>query len=159
MSHRPVSHPGEILQFRHRQDGAALVVALVLVLVSTLLGVSAMQSSEIETQLANNTRFHQAAFRAAEAASDSLLTIENITTLVNDSSNPVASSSSIESKVNVSASFKPLGDGPATGYSLGGKNGFRSLKFVSTATATITAVDSSSRVVQGVKRLTFSREN
>lgn len=142
-----------------RQQGAALVVALVLVLVSTLLGVSTMQSSDIETQLANNARFQQASFRAAEAASTSLLTVSNVVTLVNDSATSISSSDSIDSAVTVSADFKALGDGPASGYSLGGLNGFRSLKFIASATATIPDVDSTSRVVQGVKHLTNSREN
>lgn len=142
-----------------RQEGAALVVALVLVLVSSLLGISAMQSSDIDTQMLNNNRFHQVAFREAEAATDRLLTLENIISVVSDASETVESTSSIDSNVSVSSSFKSLGDGPATGYSLGGQNGFRSLKFVAKATASISNVDSVSEIHQGVERLTFSREN
>ncbi|MFK7993631.1 MAG: PilX N-terminal domain-containing pilus assembly protein [Granulosicoccus sp.] len=142
-----------------REEGAALAVALVLVLVSTLLGVSAMQTSDIETQLANNTRFQQTSFRVAEAAADRLLTIDNIVTLANDSSAVVESTDSINDAATVVSEFKAFGNGPATGYSLGGQNGFRNLKFVATATATIAAVESESAVVQGVERLTFSREN
>lgn len=144
---------------QRRQNGAALVVALVLVLVSTLLGVSAMQTSDIEMQLGNNTRFQQTTFRVAEAAADKLLTIENIITLANDSTAVVESTDSISTVATVESNFKAFGDGPATGFSLGGQNGFRTLKFVASATANIDAVDSESSVIEGVERLTFSREN
>ncbi len=144
---------------RRREKGAALVVALVLVLVSTLLGVSAMQTSDIEAQLANNTRFQQISFRAAEAAADRLLTIDNIVTLANNPALEVTSTTSIETAVSVTAEFEALGDGPATGYSLGGQNGFRALKFFAIATASMENVDSTSGVIQGVERLTFSKEN
>lgn len=134
------------------------MVALVLVLVSTLMGISAMQSSDVETQLSNNTRFHESAFRVAESASQSLLTYENIVQLVNEPDSSVISINSIEPAVVVSADFKALGSTPASGFSLGGQNGFQSRKFVATATADIFSVDSTSQVVQGVEQLTNSRE-
>ncbi|MFK7862034.1 MAG: PilX N-terminal domain-containing pilus assembly protein [Granulosicoccus sp.] len=150
--------PNSRSRCRRNENGAALIVALVLVLVSTLLGVSAMQTSGIETQLANNTRFQQTAFRVAEAASDSLLTIENITDVINQPGTVVESTTSIESKAQVVSKFRSLGEGPATGFSLGGQNGFRALKFVATATASIDSVNSESSVIQGIDRLTFSSE-
>ncbi|MFK8081657.1 MAG: PilX N-terminal domain-containing pilus assembly protein [Granulosicoccus sp.] len=150
-------HQAVLKQPPNNQRGAALVVALVLVLVSTLLGVSAMQSSDIEAQMANNTRFQQTAFRVAEAASDSLLTLPNIVTLVNDPTDTVETTSSIEANAYVTAEFVLAGSGPATGFSLGGQNGFRSLNFIASSTASIDAVDSKSGVVQGVNRLTPSR--
>jgi len=107
-----------------KQDGAALVVALVLVLVSTLLGVSAMQSSDIETQVLNNNRFHEVTFREAEAASDRLLTLENISAVARDATASVTDNTSINTEATIESEFKWLGDGPATGYSLGGQNGF-----------------------------------
>lgn len=140
------------------EEGAALLVALVLVLVSTLLGVSAMQNSDIESQLTSNTKFQQTSFRAAEAAADQLLTIENIVLLANNPDTPVSSTDSINDVVGVTATFKALGVGPATGYSLGGSNGFQMLKYIAEATASIAAVDSTNSVVQGVERLSFSQE-
>ncbi|MFK7852764.1 MAG: PilX N-terminal domain-containing pilus assembly protein [Granulosicoccus sp.] len=143
---------------KKNESGAALVVALILVLVSTLMGVSAMQVSDVENQLVNNTKYRQVTFRAAEAAGEQLFTMPNLITLANDFSATVESTNSIDPKVTVSASLQPFGEGPATGYSLGGQNGFSSLKFASNATATLPAVDSSSTVVQGVQRLTLASE-
>ncbi len=142
----------------HRESGAALAVALVLVLISTLLGVSAMQVSDVESKLTNNEQYRHVAFRAAEAASEQLFTLSNLVTLANDSDSTITTTDSIDSRVTVAAEMRPLGDGPAAGYSLGGQNGFINLKFAATATATIPAVDSSTRVVQGVQRLTQSTE-
>ena len=141
-----------------RESGAALVVALILVLVSTLMGVSAMQVSDVENKLVNNNKFRQVAFRAAEAASEQLFTMNNLITLANDTTATVESTSSVDGRVTVAASLRPFGEGPAAGYSLGGQNGFSSMKFVSNATATLAAVDSSSTVVQGVQRLTLAAE-
>ncbi len=52
----------------HRQSGAALIVSLILLLVMTLLGVSAMQTNVLEEKMAGNFRDRDLAFQAAEAA-------------------------------------------------------------------------------------------
>jgi len=51
-----------------KQSGAALVVSLLILMVMTLLGVSSMQTTTMEEKMASNTREHQQAFEAAEAA-------------------------------------------------------------------------------------------
>lgn len=50
------------------QRGMVLVVALILLLVLTLLGLAATQNSALEEKMAGNLRNHQLAFQAAEAA-------------------------------------------------------------------------------------------
>lgn len=54
------------LNMRFPQRGAALVTALLLLLVITLLAVAGMNSSAVEFVLAGNEQFHQNAFQAAE---------------------------------------------------------------------------------------------
>lgn len=51
-----------------KQSGAALVVALLILVVLTVLGVTAMQTSNMEQQMAIAYHDHQLAFQAAEAA-------------------------------------------------------------------------------------------
>jgi type IV pilus assembly protein PilX len=51
---------------RGRQEGAALVVGLLLLLVLTLLAISGMNTASLELVMAGNTQFHQNAFQAAE---------------------------------------------------------------------------------------------
>ena len=45
-----------------------LVVSLILLLVLTILGIAAIQSTSLEERMAGNQRSHQLAFEAAEAA-------------------------------------------------------------------------------------------
>lgn len=53
---------------RSSESGAALVVGLVLLLVLTLYGVTAMRSAMLEERMTNNTQDLQIAFQYAEAA-------------------------------------------------------------------------------------------
>lgn len=51
-----------------KQRGAALLVALVMLLVVTIVALSSMQSSLLQERMSANVRDHQLAFQAAEAA-------------------------------------------------------------------------------------------
>lgn len=51
-----------------KQSGAVLIIALVILGVTTLLGVSVMQSSTVNAKMATNSQERQQAFSAAEAA-------------------------------------------------------------------------------------------
>ena len=65
---------------RGYQQGAALVVGLVLMLVLTVLGISGMNTATLELTMANNTEAHQDAFQAAETGIDIQLAQRNFTT-------------------------------------------------------------------------------
>jgi hypothetical protein len=56
--------------FRDRQQGAVLVMALVMLTVLTLIGVSSMSSSTLELKVAGNTQQHDIAFQAAQSIID-----------------------------------------------------------------------------------------
>lgn len=138
------------------QKGSVLLVALILVLVSGLLGISAMQSSRLESQLTNNVRFDQTTFRTAEASVESLLTTDNIFYLASNASDTINSTESIEPAVKVEAYFELLGVAPAIGFSLGGSNGFQNVKFKATSVASIESVNSAKKIIVGVKRLAIA---
>jgi type IV pilus assembly protein PilX len=53
---------------RHREHGGALIVALVLLLVMTVLGVTAMRNTTLQERMAGNLRDNNLAFQAAERA-------------------------------------------------------------------------------------------
>lgn len=57
------SHPGS-----SHQGGAALVIGLILLVLLTMLGVTAMRTTSLEERMAGHTRDHALAFQAAEAA-------------------------------------------------------------------------------------------
>jgi len=142
----------------NKEKGSALLVSLILILVSTMMGITAMQLSDVGNQLVNNNKYTEMTFRTAEAASEKLLTVENLVILAAGNSAMVTSTDSIDSNVSVDAQISPFGEGPATGYSLGGQNGFKSVKFVAFASASMDNVESTSDVVQGVERLSLARE-
>lgn len=66
---------------RQRQQGATLVVGLILLLVLTVLGVSGMNTSTLELTMASNAQFHQDAFQAAETGIDISIAQRNFTTV------------------------------------------------------------------------------
>ncbi len=53
---------------KNQQQGMALVMALVLLLVITILGVSAARMSNVDTQLAGNSMYSVLVFQGAESA-------------------------------------------------------------------------------------------
>ncbi|MDJ0806798.1 MAG: pilus assembly protein [Gammaproteobacteria bacterium] len=50
------------------QQGAVLIVSLIILLVMTLIGLSAMRSTTLEERMAGNARNEESAFQAGEAA-------------------------------------------------------------------------------------------
>jgi type IV pilus assembly protein PilX len=53
---------------RPKQKGAVLVIGLLLLLILTIIGVTAMQMSRVQERMAGNTRDLNLAFQASEAA-------------------------------------------------------------------------------------------
>lgn len=62
---QPEAGPGARLR---GERGSALAIALIFLLLMTLLGVSAMRSSNLQERMAGNLRDRNMAFQAAEAA-------------------------------------------------------------------------------------------
>lgn len=66
---------------RHTQRGAVLIVSMLLLMIMTLIGVTAMRSTSLEEKMVGNTRDLQLAFNAAEGAlrkSEELLRVVNL---------------------------------------------------------------------------------
>jgi len=57
-----------VLVCPQRQTGAALIVSLVLLLIMTVLGVTAMRTTTLQERMAGNLRDNNLAFQDAEAA-------------------------------------------------------------------------------------------
>jgi type IV pilus assembly protein PilX len=62
-----------------QQQGAAMVVGLVMLLVMTLLGVSSMSTSTTELKIANNLQTYNTAFQVAESTIHILVDPQNVT--------------------------------------------------------------------------------
>jgi hypothetical protein len=50
----------------HRQEGAVLFVSLMFLVILTMLGISAIDSTKLETRMAKNTKAYNEAFQMAE---------------------------------------------------------------------------------------------
>ncbi|MFC1823650.1 PilX N-terminal domain-containing pilus assembly protein [Thermodesulfobacteriota bacterium] len=53
-----------------QEEGSVLVIALILLVLLTVIGISASTTSEIELQIAGNERFHKMAFYAADGGTE-----------------------------------------------------------------------------------------
>jgi Tfp pilus assembly protein PilX len=61
------NHYTHVQQQKHSQNGAVLVMALVLLTVMTLIGVASMNSSSMQMRVASNMQQHNIAFQAAQS--------------------------------------------------------------------------------------------
>jgi hypothetical protein len=58
---------------RYRQQGAVLIVSLLMLIVLTIIGISALTNSGMETRMAHNFQHSQIVFQAAETSIDKVL--------------------------------------------------------------------------------------
>lgn len=132
---------------RHER-GAALLVALMLVLLSTALGVSVLQTSGVEARLVANEAFRQGAFRAAEAAAERALLDIDSGVLLEGAGTEVAVDS-VDDRVAVTAEARLDGVEHMINSSIGL---FQNRLYAVSATAEISAVDARRTIVQGAAR-------
>lgn len=63
-----IDHDSAFEDRRSREQGSALVIALVMLVVLTLMAIAGMQTTSIQERMAGNLRDKNLAFQAAEAA-------------------------------------------------------------------------------------------
>lgn len=128
-----------------RQRGAVLAVGLLMLLILTIIGVSAMKSTVLDEKIAANSQFKMMAFQAAESALKQFANINEVVTFLSspDKANyevgkpsyPVGKNGLT---ANVTVTLADAGFLPYTGASLGeGGSGLRMQVFEFTATATL----------------------
>lgn len=52
----------------HRERGAVLIIGLIMLLLLTIIGISSIQGTDLQERMAGNSRDHNIAFQASEAA-------------------------------------------------------------------------------------------
>lgn len=108
------------------QNGAALVVGMVVLLIMTLLGISSMSRTTTELKMATNTQLHNSAFQAASAAIKQVL-VKPLVTAVNwddITGADVAVGITNLTATNMTASIKYIGCRQVpSGFSLTGASG------------------------------------
>ena len=104
-----------------RQQGAALVVGLILLVVLTILAVSGVFTSTMELRMVRNTQSQERAFQAAEVAIEDALANPVLSTSAPFNAADIAVPNSAPDEYSYSLQFvgaTPLGTG-MTGYSIG----------------------------------------
>ena len=117
-----------------RQQGAALVVGLILLVVLTILAVSGVFTSNMELRMVRNTPSQERAFQAAEVAVEDALANPVLSTSAGFIQGDLAVPNSAPDTYSYQLQFvgqSPLGTG-MTGYSIG--TAFQSYHFQVDAT-------------------------
>ncbi len=135
-----------------RQDGAALVVAMILIFMISVMGASAMRGSTLESQMATNAIQAREVFQEAESATEQALNdTDNLTDAFESETGTVtvqmdlAHADAIDSRARLSY----VGSGVAPNYSIGL---FEGLRFIAEGASEADGVSSSASVAQGAIR-------
>ena len=151
-------HDGRARHALRAERGAALLVAMIMIFLLSLMGVSAMRSANLEQQMAVNAILASDVLQAAESANEVIL---------NDQTNLVAAFEASDKMITVDSplgedarfdthvTLRFVGEGNAIGASLDaaqGASSFDALRYVATGDASIAAVRASRRVEQGAYR-------
>ena len=117
---------------RRRQQGAALVVGLVLLVVVTVLAVSGMNTATTELAMARNDQNYENAFQAAEAGLEQAISQGRFNTLANvNLAQNLTANESVQSTIGFRCSTLV----PDRAFSLGSGSGIAAYHFNATAIA------------------------
>lgn len=120
------------MPFSKKQDGAALVVGLVLLVVVTVLAISGMNTATTELAIARNDQNYENAFQAAETGLELALSEGFFNTLANTT---VTTEINPNDSVRAVIEFEDSTLVPDKAFSLGVGSGIAAYHFVATATA------------------------
>ena len=120
------------LKLKRHQDGAALVVGLILLVVVTVLAVSGMNTATTELAMARNNQNYENAFQAAETGLEQALAQGRFNTLANVN---IATNVNANDSVNAVIQFEDATLVPDRAFSLGVGSGISAYHFLATATA------------------------
>jgi hypothetical protein len=140
---------------RNSERGATLFVALVLLVLISLLGVGALKNASVEEQMSANLYQKNIAFQASESAVEATLGNDTlISQTLSANGTPVSQNvPTTVPGVNASVTYSYVGDGPASGFSIGNGSGFSAAHLMITATGSVPAINASTTTVHGVYRV------
>lgn len=119
-------------RFPGKQDGAALVVGLILMVIITVLAISGMNTATTELAMARNDQSYENAFQAAETGLEMALSQGRFNTLVNvNLAQTVNSYDSVTAVIN----FEDTTLVPDRAFSMGVGSGIAAYHFNAVSTA------------------------
>ena len=118
------------MTLNNRQQGAALVVGLILLVVITVLAISGMNTATTELAMARNDQNYENAFQAAETGLEQALGVNQYNTSVGISIvHPINTYDSVTTQVN----FEDSTLVPDRAFSLGSGSGVSAYHFLATS--------------------------
>ena len=117
---------------RKRQQGAALIIGLLLLVVITILAVSGMNTATTELAMARNDQTYENAFQAAETGLETALAQGNWSTAVNVIVTPPPTTYEV---VTATVQFEDSTLVPDKAFSLGSGSGIAAYHFIVTSQA------------------------
>lgn len=141
----------------NRQRGAALLVALVMIFMMTVLGLTAMRESSLEKRMTTNSVHKSSTFQSAESATDLIINDpDNLAAAYEVGKQPINITlpSPSNTEMALTGSIEYTGIGPPIGFSWDktGGGGFQALRYRIEGESKIINVQSSSKVRQGSYR-------
>lgn len=115
-----------------RQQGAALVVGLILLVVVTVLAISGMNTATTELAIARNDQNYENAFQAAETGIETALAQPRFDTIANTT---LTQTINVNDDVEAVIRFETATLVPDRAFSLGVGSGIAAYHFTATATA------------------------
>lgn len=139
-----------------KQNGFVLVLALVLLAVMTLIGVSSMNSASLELKAAANAQHHQVAFNAVQSVLE--FAISNTGTQLidyqnSDSAAQVITTHTVTNTSNLKATAEYVGCSIGIGSSMEDGKGIRYNYLNITGTGTNKSGAAASTQIQGVRNI------
>ena len=116
-----------------KQNGAALVVGLILLVVITVLAISGMNTATTELAMARNDQNTENAFQAAETGIEAALAQGRFDTLATTT---VTQNITANESVSATIQFEDSTLVPDRAFSLGVGSGINAYHFIATSTAT-----------------------
>lgn len=151
-----------------RQQGSALLVAMIMIFMLSIMGVSAMKGSTLERRMATNSIQTATNFQSAESTSEMALNNpDNLTRALNKANFQEVGAGILRDEAKIKlptdlrqdigiaseANLQFVGYGPAIGYS----SNFLAYRFESVGNAEVDAVRASAGVTQGAYRIAPAR--
>ena len=118
-----------------RQNGAALIVGLILLVVITVLAISGMNTATTELAMARNDQNYENAFQAAETGLAAALGMGSFDTLAGATVTPTIGSGGGHETVTAQIQFEDSTPVPDKAFSLGAGSGIAAYHFIATAQA------------------------
>ena len=139
---------------KHNEGGAILFIALAILLIVTLMGLSAITLTSTQQQVTTNIQAENQVFHAAEAAINEAIGNDDALFEAVSSSPEIIAVDLQNSNITSTATINLTGSGTVTGFSLGVEGGaFAAYQFEITGTGEIPDLNSKAESVQGLYKI------